>query len=265
MTASVILGACLPQKPPASTARPNPYTPGKRSAAGGFYRLRVRFQSRRRGLSQTSFLGLSSDGVYRRDRRLRAALHPYASTDSSGQFKRSPPRPNSNGPQDRHAGVQSSTPIDAVHSGVCTWLGGGPKCRRCATSPKRSRPGGPHPEAGQSFIKCGVGSIDDQRPPLVGLNMRKALPPLSTITCLAAPRMCRTSRGTNKCPETSCTSSMSSWNPRLDAIGEGTVTPNTSRGFPCDQGNRYPVNTATTIAARNPHCTPRAAALSRNA
>ncbi len=25
MTASVILGACLPQKPPASTARPNPY------------------------------------------------------------------------------------------------------------------------------------------------------------------------------------------------------------------------------------------------
>ena len=30
-----------------------------RSAAGGFYRLRVRFQSRRRGRSQTSFLGLS--------------------------------------------------------------------------------------------------------------------------------------------------------------------------------------------------------------
>ena len=25
MTASVILGACLPQKPPPSTARPNPY------------------------------------------------------------------------------------------------------------------------------------------------------------------------------------------------------------------------------------------------
>ena len=27
MTASIILGACLPQKPPASTARPNPYVP----------------------------------------------------------------------------------------------------------------------------------------------------------------------------------------------------------------------------------------------
>ena len=32
---------------------------GNRSAPGGFYRLRVRFQSRRRGRSQMSFLGLS--------------------------------------------------------------------------------------------------------------------------------------------------------------------------------------------------------------
>ena len=32
MTASVILGACLPQKPPASTARPNPYPQRNRSA-----------------------------------------------------------------------------------------------------------------------------------------------------------------------------------------------------------------------------------------
>ena len=31
MTASVILGACLPQKPPAFTARPNPYVIGNGS------------------------------------------------------------------------------------------------------------------------------------------------------------------------------------------------------------------------------------------
>ena len=32
MTASVILGACLPQKPPDSKARPNPYTRSDRHA-----------------------------------------------------------------------------------------------------------------------------------------------------------------------------------------------------------------------------------------